>query len=210
MAKEFNEEYLMDFYKVKKQSLTLEEFLEFRNWVCSRLIDENEMEIKYDMAGTFMQFAFAKFYLQVELPNIDTENELDDYELVCMIEPGDYAEYINWNQYRQLDLSIERHLAKINKIYQDAKEYKINDFLKDIILTLNSFSLGFLDKINFDALDFNELISSMEKFTSLTNGQVDAKDLAKNVLDQTKTNKTNQKTKTRTKTRKQKVDKNVN
>lgn len=31
----------------------------------------------------------------------------------------------------------------------------------------------------------------MEKFTSLTNGQVDAKDLAKNVLDQTKTNKTN-------------------
>lgn len=210
MAKEFNEEYLMDFYKVKKQSLTLEEFLEFRNWVCSRLIDENEMEIKYDMAGTFMQFAFAKFYLQVELPNIDTENELDDYELVCMIEPGDYAEYINWNQYRQLDLSIERHLAKINKIYQDAKEYKVNDFLKDIILTLNNFSLGFLDKINFDALDFNELISSMEQFTSLTNGQVDAKDLAKNVLDQTKTNKTNQKTKTRTKTRKQKVDKNVN
>lgn len=210
MAKEFNEEYLMDFYKVKKQSLTLEEFLEFRNWVCSRLIDENEMEIKYDMAGTFMQFAFAKFYLQVELPNIDTENELDDYELICMIEPGDYAEYINWNQYRQLDLSIERHLAKINKIYQDAKEYKVNDFLKDIILTLNNFSLGFLDKINFDALDFNELISSMEQFTSLTNGQVDAKDLAKNVLDQTKTNKTNQKTKTRTKTRKQKVDKNVN
>lgn len=210
MAKEFNEEYLMDFYKVKKQSLTLQEFLEFRNWVCSRLIDEDEMEIKYDMAGTFMQFAFAKFYLQVELPNIDTENELDDYELVCMIEPGDYAEYINWNQYRQLDLSIERHLAKINKIYQDAKEYKVNDFLKDIILTLNNFSLGFLDKINFDALDFNELISSMEQFTSLTNGQVDAKDLAKNVLDQTKTNKTNQKTKTRTKTRKQKVDKNVN
>lgn len=191
MAKEFNEEYLMDFYKVKKQSLTLEEFLEFRNWVCSRLIDENEMEIKYDMAGTFMQFAFAKFYLQVELPNIDTENELDDYELVCMIEPGDYVEYINWNQYRQLDLSIERHLAKINKIYQDAKEYKVNDFLKDIILTLNNFSLGFLDKINFDALDFNELISSMEQFTSLTNGQVDAKDLAKNVLDQTRTNKTN-------------------
>ena len=31
---------------------------------------------------------------------------------------------------------------------------------------------------------------SMEKFTSLTNGQVDARDLAKNVLDQTKTNKT--------------------
>lgn len=191
MAKEFNEEYLMDFYKVKKQSLTLEEFLEFRNWVCSRLIDEDEMEIKYDMAGIFMQFAFAKFYLQVELPNIDTENELDDYELICMIDPGDYAEYINWNQYTQLDLSIERYLAKINKIYQNAKEYKVNDFLKDIVLTLNSFSLGFLDKINFDALDFNELISSMEKFTSLTNGQVDARDLAKNVLDQTKTNKTN-------------------
>ena len=84
MAKEFNEEYLMDFYKVKKQSLTLQEFLEFRNWVCSRLIDEDEMEIKYDMAGIFMQFAFAKFYLQVELPNIDTENELDDYELKDM------------------------------------------------------------------------------------------------------------------------------
>lgn len=198
MAKEFNEEYLTDFYKVKKQSLTLEEFLEFRNWVCSRLIDENEMEIKYDMAGTFMQFAFAKFYLQVELPNIDTENELDDYELVCMIEPGDYAEYINWNQYRQLDLSIERHLAKINKIYQDAKEYKVNDFLKDIILTLNSFSLGFLDKINFDALDFNELISSMEKFTELTNGQVDVGDLAKNVLDQSKPNKTSKKSSVKT------------
>lgn len=193
MAKEFNEEYLMDFYKVKKQSLTLQEFLEFRNWVCSRLIDEDEMEIKYDMAGIFMQFAFAKFYLQVELPNIDTENELDDYELICMIDPGDYAEYINWNQYRQLDLSIERHLAKINKIYQDAKEYKVNDFLKDIILTLNSFSLGFLDKINFDALDFNELISSMGKFTELTNGQVDVGDLAKNVLDQSKPNKTSKK-----------------
>lgn len=186
MAKDFNKEYLMDFYKVKKQSLTLEEFLEFRNWVCSRLIDENEMEVKYDMAGTFMQFAFAKFYLQVELPNIDTENELDDYELVCMVEPGDYAEYINWNQYQQLDLSIDRYLAKINKIYHESKEYKVNDFLKDIVLTLNKFSLGFLDKINFDALDFNELISSMEQFTSLTNGKVDANDLAQKVLKQEK------------------------
>ena len=89
-------------------------------------------------------------------------------------------------------------MAKINKTYQNAKEYKVNDFLKDIVLTLNSFSLGFLDKINFDALDFNELISTMEQFTGLTNGQVDVNDLAKNVLDQTKTNKTNKKSRTKT------------
>jgi len=205
MVKELNEEYGTVIYKVKKQSLTLQEFLEFRNWVCSRLIDENEMEIKYDMAGTFMQFAFAKFYLQVELPNIDTENELDDYELVCMVDPSDYGDYINWNQYVQLDLSIDRYLAKINKVYQESKEYKVNDFLKDIILTLNSFSLGFLDKINFDALDFNELISSMEKFTTLTNGQVDVNDVAKNVLEQSKPNKTSEKS--RAKTTKPKEDK---
>ena len=89
-------------------------------------------------------------------------------------------------------------MAKINKTYQNAKEYKVNDFLKDIVLTLNSFSLGFLDKINFDALDFNELISTMEQFTGLTNGQDDVNDLAKNVLDQTKTNKTNKKSRTKT------------
>ena len=97
-------------------------------------------------------------------------------------------------------------MAKINKTYQNAKEYKVNDFLKDIVLTLNSFSLGFLDKINFDTLDFNELISSMEKFTSLTNGQVDAKDLAKNVLDQTKTNKTNKRSIAKTTPKEDKKD----
>ena len=186
MAKDFNKEFETVIYKVKKQTLSLSEFLDFRNWVCSRLINEDEMEIDYDLAGTFMQFAFAKFYLVVELPNIDTENELDDYDKICMVEPGDYAEYINWNQYQQLDLSIDRYLAKINRIYHESKEYKVNDFLKDIVLTLNKFSLGFLDKINFGALDFNELISSMEQFTSLTNGKVDTNDLAQKVLKQEK------------------------
>ena len=38
----------------------------------------------------------------------------------------------------------------------------------------------------------------MEQFTGLTNGQVDVNDLAKNVLDQTKTNKTNKKSRTKT------------
>ena len=38
----------------------------------------------------------------------------------------------------------------------------------------------------------------MEKFTELTNGQVDVGDLAKNVLDQSKPNKTSKKSSAKT------------
>lgn len=180
---ELNKEFEYPIYKVKNSSLSLTEFLEFRNWVCARLIDEDELKINWDLAGIFMQFAFAKFYLDIELPNVDTDKELDDYDLICMVEPNDYANYINWNQYVQLDLSIGRYLKQIEEDYKDAKSYSVDNFLQDIIITIDNFGKELLGSLNLGDIDIPDLIAKMDDFTMLSNGKINSDEFLDNVLN---------------------------
>lgn len=180
---ELNKEFEYPIYEVKNQSLSLQQFLEFRNWVCTRLMNIEEFKIEWDLAGIIMQFAFAKFYLNIELPNVDTENELDDYELVCMVEPNDYANYINWNQYVQLDLSISRFLKEIEEEYREAKSYSVNDFLQDIIVTIDNFSKELVGSLNLGDIDISDLIAKMDEFTMLSNGKINSDEFLDNVLN---------------------------
>lgn len=180
---ELNKEFEYPIYEVKNTSLSLQQFLEFRNWVCTRLMNTEELEINWDLAGIIMQFAFTKFYLNVELPNIDTENELDDYELVCMVEPNDYANYINWNQYVQLDLSISRYLKQIEETYKDTKSYSVNDFLQDIIVTIDNFSKELIGSLNLGDIDIPDLFSKMGEFSMLNEGKINTNDFLDNILN---------------------------
>lgn len=191
MAKQFNKEYEATMYEVKKQSLSLGEFLDFRNWVCSRLIDEDDMEINYDLAGIIMQFAFAKFYLNVELPNVDTEDELDDYDLVSMVNPNDYADYINWTQYVELDASIQRLLNKIQKIYDENNKYSVEEFLQDIIMSINNFTNGLISNLgNIEGLDLEELYKKLNEFSLLSDNKIDTNEFLDYVLRHAKEDET--------------------
>ena len=187
MVKQFNKDYELTMYEVKKQSLSLNEFLDFRNWVCSRLIDEDDMEINYDLAGIIMQFAFAKFYLNIELPNIDTKDELDDYDLVSMVNPNDYADYINWTQYVELDASIQRYLSKIQRIYDENNKYSVEEFLQDIILSINNFTNGLVSNLgNIEGLDLEELYKKLNEFSLLSDNKIDSEEFLDYVLREAK------------------------
>ena len=177
-----NKEFEYPIYEVKNTSLSLQQFLEFRNWVCERLIDEDELKINWDLAGIFMQFAFAKFYLDVDLPNSGTKKELDDYDLICMVEPNDYANYINWNQYVQLDLSIGRYLKQIEEDFRKADTYSVNDFLQDIIITIDNFGKELLGSLNLGNIDIPDLIAKMGEFSMLSEGKINTEEFLDNVL----------------------------
>lgn len=186
-----NKEFNKIIYGVKKQSLSLQEFLDFRNWVCSRLIDLDELTIAYDLQDIMMQFAFAKFYLDVELPNIDdNDNFLEDYELVCGINTCDYRCLINDVQYSTLQLSIDRYLDQMQAEFYESKRYDANDFMRNIEKSIT----GFIDGMNnnFNNLDVEKVLNSLDKFQDLTNNKISLDTFiehAKQVMDNDKLSK---------------------
>lgn len=169
-----NEEFKRTIYKVKKQTLTLEEFLEYKNWVCSAVIDEKELTVDRDLLGIFKQFAFAKYYLDIELPNIDTDNFLDDYALVCGIDSYNYREYINDDQFDVLEDSIHYYLdsveEKFKNLVESANKYSADDFLKDISNSI----VNFIDTMegNFNNLNIEDLMSVIDKFQAVTENKI--------------------------------------
>lgn len=186
-----NKEFNKTIYGVKKQTLTFQEFLDFRNWVCSRLIDLDELTVAYDLRDVMMQFAFAKFYLDVELPNIDDNDKfLENYELVCGISHYDYYDYINHTQHRILRDSINKYLDQIQSEFDDSKRYDVNDFMKNIEKSIT----GFIDGMNnnFNNLDVEKVLNSLDKFQDLTNNKISLDTFiehAKQVVDNDKLSK---------------------
>lgn len=186
-SKEFNK----TIYGVKKQTLSLQEFLDFRNWVCSRLIDLDELTVAYDLQDIMIQFAFAKFYLDVELPNIDDNDRfLENYELVCGINPCEYHGFINYAQYRTLKVSIDKYLNQIQAEFDDSKHYDANDFMRNIEKSIT----GFIDGMNnnFNNLDVEKVLNSLDKFQDLTNNKISLDTFiehAKQVVDNDKLSK---------------------
>ena len=123
-----NKEYKPKKHKVKKQSLSYDEYNEYRNWVCSFIINVEDSTVNMSYLNFINQFAFAKFYLDVDIPDIKTL--FDHYDEVCDIDPYDYLEFINQVQYLMLYDEIVDFCKEIKEEYN--KEYGIGEFLEDV------------------------------------------------------------------------------
>lgn len=168
-----NEAFEKVMYKVKKQTLSLQEFMEFKNWVCSSLINEEELTVMFDLKPIILQFAFARYYLDLELPNYDA-NITDDYNLVCGINAYDYDDFINWNQYNTLLDSINSYLSEKEKefdeIRKDNKSYSIDNFLRDISTSITDFIDTMTE--NFEDVNIDKLTNIIGEFQKLTDNKI--------------------------------------
>lgn len=168
-----NEEFEKVMYKVKKQTLSLQDFMEFKNWVCSSLINEEELTVMFDLSPIIMQFAFARYYLDIELPNYEA-NITDDYDLVCGIDAFDYCDFINWNQYSTLLESIESYLSEKEKefdeIRKDNESYSIDNFLRDISTSITDFIDTMTE--NFEDVNIDKLTNIIGEFQKLTDNKI--------------------------------------
>lgn len=170
---EENKDFEKVMYKIKKQTLTLKEFMEFKNWVCSSLINEEELTVMFDLKPIILQFAFARYYLDLELPNYEA-NITDDYNLVCGVNAYDYYDFINCNQYNTLLDSINSYLSEKEKefdeIRKDNKSYSIDNFLRDISTSITDF----IDTMtgNFEDVNIDKLTNIIGEFQKLTNNKI--------------------------------------
>lgn len=173
-----NKEYKPKKHKVKKQSLSYDEYNEYRNWVCSFIINVEDSTVNMSYLNFINQFAFAKFYLDVAIPDIKTL--FDHYDEVCDIDPYDYLEFINQVQYLMLYDEIVDFCKEIKEEYN--KEYGIGEFLEDVYGLIENTINNTMESLT--ETDINNVMEHLDKYSDLIGKKITIDDFIEHLKDE--------------------------
>lgn len=173
-----NKEYKPKKHKVKKQSLSYDEYNEYRNWVCSFMINVEDSTVNMSYLNFINQFAFAKFYLDVAIPDIKTL--FDHYDEVCDIDPYDYLEFINQVQYLMLYDEIVDFCKEIKEEYN--KEYGIGEFLEDVYGLIENTINNTMESLT--ETDINNVMEHLDKYSDLIGKKITIDDFIEHLKDE--------------------------
>lgn len=173
-----NKEYKPKKHKVKKQSLSYDEYNEYRNWVCSFIINVEDSTVNMSYLNFINQFAFAKFYLDVDISDIKTL--FDHYDEVCDIDPYDYLEFINQVQYLMLYDEIVDFCKEIKEEYN--KEYGIGEFLEDVYGLIENTINNTMASLT--ETDINNVMEHLDKYSDLIGKKITIDDFIEHLKDE--------------------------
>ncbi|WP_300077621.1 hypothetical protein [uncultured Thomasclavelia sp.] len=173
-----NKAYKPKKHKVKKQSLSYDEYNEYRNWVCSFIINVEDSTVNMSYLNFINQFAFAKFYLDVDIPDIKTL--FDHYDEVCDIDPYDYLEFINQVQYLMLYDEIVDFCKEIKEEYN--KEYGIGEFLEDVYGLIENTINNTMESLT--ETDINNVMEHLDKYSDLIGKKITIDDFIEHLKDE--------------------------
>ena len=148
-----NKVFKKEIYKVKKSMLDYNEFVSFvENCVNSLITEDGISLIARDMV---FKLYFATYYLDIDLP----KDDLEAYPLVANIDFEDYASYIAWTQFLDLQKAFDRYCDYVNELTRKSTE-------KSLIELLDS-GKQLIDKINdsVENVNFKDMIDIFSSFS---------------------------------------------
>lgn len=142
-----------ELFEVKRERLTYNEFVDFLAKALAMSKDEDGKIIILSKILGF-KIMFARYYLDVELP----ESDIEAYEMVSDIDYYDYSDKIDWNQFCDLERCFEEYCDEAN----DEAHKDINDAVVELVMSLKRY----VDNMNDSTkeLDLNKTLAMMNEF----------------------------------------------
>lgn len=151
-------------FNVKNEQLTYSDFVSFiTKAVNSLVIEDGIAVIAKEM---IFKIYFANYYLDVELP----EDETEAYEVVANINYEDYSNKIAWNQFLDLRRAFEDQCEKVEKYINKDISTAMVELIDNINMSISNFNANIK---NIDINDTLNLIKDMgNRFNKITDKQV--------------------------------------